>query len=726
MYLSKKFICASNEFSTFENHIPAPVFRKKVLWNNQYENIKLSICGLGYYKLYINGQDVTRGFLSSYTANPDNVLCYDVYDIKTYLQRGENVFAVMLGNGFLNQPSGFIWGYDKADFRSAPKFAMAVIGDDELLLETNESFLVGNSPILFDDLRAGEHFDGNSPNLYFYSQTFDDSTWGHAQTAVCPKGVARINNAPPIRAFEEVPAKSVVRCKNGYVYDFGINSAGIFRLSIDGKKGQVLRMTLGEDFTKGELKTANISFPNRTVDGYNQNCVYYLRDGKQTYEPTFTYYGYRFIYIEGIEESQAQKSLLTMIRMSSDLKQRSSFSCSDERINKLYRNCLNSNRSNLFHIPTDCPHREKNGWTGDVRVSAEQFALHFEGRDLFNEWLFHIDKSKNENGIIPCIVPNFGKFGLFPSPAWTGVVIELPYQLYRYSGDKNCILQNFNAIKEYIYSLKATRRENGMLARGFGDREEFFTEESSEHTTSEEVTGHLVGIDLCLKASALASIINQNQFAKECEDFANEMKDLFTDLYVENGLLKVRTQTAYALALQVDLFGVNGKNRALDELKALIRENGNKAKVGIIGFGVLYDVLTKNGEQQLAYELALSEEYPGFLYTIKMGVTSMWESYSLLQEGVEEYIRVDEKKKPSFNHHWYGHISAWIFKNIGGIYVDYNSKIPFTVYVPKWLPLDYATSEFTNGNDYIKVQWKKENGNINVNVDSNCAYNLLS
>ena len=195
---------------------------------------------------------------------------------------------------------------------------------------------------------------------------------------------------------------------------------------------------------------------------------------------------------------------------------------------------------------------------------------------------------------------------------------------------------------------------------------------------------------------------------------------------MENGLLKVRTQTAYALALQVDLFGDEGKNKALDELKALIRENGNKAKVGIIGFGVLYDVLTKNGEQQLAYELALSEEYPGFLYTIKMGVTSMWESYSLLQEGVEEYIRVDEKKKPSFNHHWYGHISAWIFKNIGGIYVDYNSKIPFTVYVPKWLPLDYATSEFTNGNDYIKVQWKKENGNINVNVDSNCAYNLLS
>ena len=451
MYLSKKFICASDEFSTFEKHIPAPVFRKKVLWNKQYEDIKLSICGLGYYKLYINGKDVTRGFLSSYTANPNEVLCYDVYDIKPYLQQGENLFVITLGNGFLNQPSGFIWGYDKADFRSAPKFAMAVMGDCELLLETDESFLVGNSPILFDDLRAGEHFDANSPNLYFYTQTFDDSGWGYAQTAVCPKGIEHVNNAPPIRAFEEVPAKSVVRCKNGYVYDFGINSAGIFRLCIDGKKGQILRMTLGEDFTKGELKTKNISFPNRTVEGYNQNCVYYLRNGKQTYEPSFTYYGYRYIYVEGIEEWQAEKGLLTMIRMSSDVTQRAKFSCSDKRINQLYNNCINSDRSNLFHIPTDCPHREKNGWTGDVRVSAEQFALNFEGRDLFNEWLFHVNKSKNDKGIIPCIVPNYGTFGLFPSAAWTGVVIELPYQLYKHTGDKDCIVKNFSGLKEYIH-----------------------------------------------------------------------------------------------------------------------------------------------------------------------------------------------------------------------------------------------------------------------------------
>jgi alpha-L-rhamnosidase len=297
--------------------------------------------------------------------------------------------------------------------------------------------------------------------------------------------------------------------------------------------------------------------------------------------------------------------------------------------------------------------------------------------------------------------------------------------LYKYGGDKTILVDNLSAIKKYLEFVESSLNEKGMITGGFGDREEFFTEESSEYTTTPTQSSTLVAIKLFNRASEIAKILGDKEFFDYCLAVSEKIKRAFEQEYVRDGELQIKTQTAYALAIDGGIFGGKDKEKAINQLKRIIHENGDRAKVGIIGFGVLYDVLSDNGEKELAYKIAMSEEYPGFLYTINMGVTSMWESYSLLKTGVNEYVRVDEKKKPSFNHHWYGHISAWIFKNIGGLKIDYTKDKPFVVEINENLPLDSASVSFHNGNDFISVKWKKVNGKIRAKIKSNREYEII-
>ena len=723
MVLSKKFICYKNEYNEFNKHISAPAFRRVFDVTDKIKSAELSVCGLGYYKAFINSKEITRGLLSSYTANPDEVLYYDIYDLKPYLKRGKNVLAFVLGNGFLNQAGGIPWGYDNAPFRSSPKLAVALTINGKLVFEADDNFKVSSSPILFDDLRAGEYYDANSENVEFYKKDFDDYKWDKPIQAAMPKGEQKVNTAPPIKIYKTVKPIKIEKCGKGYVYDFGINSAGLIRLDIDGQKGQTVYLRLGEDYTNGEFKTKNIE-NKKTIPEYNQICYYYPKDGKQSYIPNFTYYGFRYVYVEGITEKQANKKLLTYLLASSDVKQRTMFSCSNEKVNKLYANCLNSDRSNLFHIPTDCPHREKNGWTGDVRVSGEQFALNFDCEGLMNEWLYNLKRAQDENGLMPCVVPGEKSFANFLSVEWTGVVVQLPYMLYKYGASKKILTDNYDAIKKYLYFVEASLNEKGMITGGFGDREEFFTEESSAYTTTPSQSSTLVAIKIFNVAKEIADILGDKEFSNYTKEVSQKIKESFVKEYFVGEELTIKTQTAYALAIDCGIFDKEDKVRAVQELKRLIIDNGTCAKVGIIGFGVLYDVLSDNGEKELAYKVALSEEYPGFLYTINMGVTSMWESYSLLRTDVNEYMRVDGMKKPSFNHHWYGHISAWIFRNIGGLKIDYTKEIPFTVEIDKDLPLNSAEVSFRNGKDFISVRWKKVNGKLKVKIKSNREYIL--
>ena len=236
----------------------------------------------------------------------------------------------------------------------------------------------------------------------------DDSDWKNAILATVPKGEAKLVEAEPILVQDTIKPCSVTKTPNGeYLYDFGVNFTGVCRLKIKGERGQQVRMLHGEIVIDGELDMTNLSFSQRPRrDDYNQCDYYTLKGGEEeTYTPRFTYHGFQYVSVSGITEEQATKDLLTFEVLHSNVQSRGSFVCSDNMLNILQESVRRSDLSNLVYIPTDCPHREKNGWTGDIALSAEQMLLNFSVEKTLADWLFSVRNAQDERGAIPGIVP---------------------------------------------------------------------------------------------------------------------------------------------------------------------------------------------------------------------------------------------------------------------------------------------------------------------------------
>ena len=406
MCLPNKFIKATEEFTTFERHIPAPYFRKSFFIKEKtVARILIGVCG--FYDLFLNGKKITKGFLAPYISNTDDVVYYDEYTVE--LQKDENVIGIQLGNGFQNNPAGYIWEFDKSDFRSAPSFALSLTFKDEngneVVIESGTDFKTAPSPIIFDDYRFGEIYDANLELNGWNNIGFDDTNWQDSINAATPKGEPRICEAEPIVFHEEKKPVSITKQGNTYIYDFGINNTGLCKLTVKGEKGQRIELQHAEQIFNGELDLKSVWFDREMFERdkeFLHKDVYVCKgEDSESYMPTFTYHGFRYVAVSGITDEQATEDLLTYIIIHSDIKVSGGFSTSDKTVNALQEITMRSNLSNFHYFPTDCPHREKNGWTADAALSAEQMNLNLSVQNSFREWVRNICNAQNENGALP-------------------------------------------------------------------------------------------------------------------------------------------------------------------------------------------------------------------------------------------------------------------------------------------------------------------------------------
>ncbi|MBO5776268.1 MAG: family 78 glycoside hydrolase catalytic domain, partial [Clostridia bacterium] len=397
--------------------------RKDFLLESDPKKAELTITALGFYELYVNGTKLTRGALSPNISNPDQTLYYDVYDLTDKLQKGGNAIALVLGNGMQNTDFK-VWDFDKAKFRSSPKVAFALEIDGALFMEADESFKCCDSPITFDDLRAGEYYDARLEKAGFSLYGYDDNLWSNAIVALTPQGDKTHNDIPPIKVTEELKPIRIIRGLGYYTFDFGVNTASVVRLRLNGIRGQKIVMNVGETLYKKRACQSNIRFRwNRLPKNHFQSISYISAGGKEEYTPSFTYFGGRFVTVKGLLPSQINEDTLTFLVMNTDFKQAGGFSSSDDVLNKLQEMVVRSNKSNYFHFPTDCPQREKNGWTGDANLSAEQLTLNHDTKKAFINWLKAIVNSQLDSGAIPAIIPtdSWG-YGWGSGPNWDAVL----------------------------------------------------------------------------------------------------------------------------------------------------------------------------------------------------------------------------------------------------------------------------------------------------------------
>lgn len=712
--LQKKFIKATNTYGSFDVHMSAPYLRRSFELDFVPESAMLSICGLGFYRLFCNGTEITKGALAPYISNPDHYCYYDVYDISEYLQAGENVIGILLGNGFMNPFGGAVWDFDKAEWRGAPRVALELTaqgGDKEFLLEADERFKVHASPILFDELRMGEQYDANLEIPGWNLPGFDDHGWKNAILAQAPRGELRKCEAEPILVQKKIKPVSVTKCEDGYLYDFGENIAGLTELQIVAEPGQKIVLWHGEILRDGRFYNGNIIFQRPECEyykEYNQKTIYIAKGGKkEVYIPSFTYYGFRYVLVQGLKEEQAGEELLTCLVMNSDLRHIGGFSCSDETANTLFEMVQRSDLANFYYFPTDCPHREKNGWTGDASMSAEHMVLLYDVEKSWREWLANIRKSQNDVGAFPGIVPTAGwGFDWGNGPAWDSVLFNLPYMLYKYRGNTEVITENAHAMLRYLEYIGRRRNEEGLIAVGLGDWVPV-NRGGDEYQAPLGFTDSVMVYDMCCKGRTMFRALGLDGHAAFAEQLGEELLTAVRSRYIDRDTMVIESacQTAQAMGLYYGIFADDEKQEAFAKLLKILKRDGEKLTCGFLGTRVLYHVLAEYGEAELAWRMITGKEFPAYGYLVEQGATTL----------PEQFLSDERKWTVSQNHHFLGDVAQWFMRYPGGIRIMDSTHVVIQPEFIEELNDVKASHQLPAGE--ITVSWRRENGRIRLEVD---------
>ncbi|MGI5959762.1 MAG: family 78 glycoside hydrolase catalytic domain [Massiliimalia sp.] len=668
MRFSEQFICATHNYADYNRQVSAPYLRKSFQLDEIPQQAELVVTGLGFYRLFVNGKEITKGILAPYISNPDHLVYYDRYDLSQLLRAGENVIGLILGNGMQNCFGGYVWDFDKARWRGAPMTALwfcAKMEDGrEVSFEADSSFKTHDSPVIFNDLRMGETYDARLEIPGWCEPGFDDRDWEDALPATAPRGELRLCEAEPIVSSQELRAVSIIPYQEGYLYDFGINTAGRIRLCVTGTPGQEIVLEHGEWYHDGILDRSNINFADRGDPRAEmvQRSRYVCRgEGEEVYAPYFSYYGFRYVYVKGITKEQAVAELLTYEVMHSDLKERGSFSCSNETANLLQLFTRRSTLANFFYFPTDCPHREKNGWTGDAALSAEHTLLNLNPETSYREWLRSIRAAQDSRGALPGIVPTGGwGFEWGNGPAWDCVLTYLPYFTWRYRGDTQMIRENATAIFRYLHFLTTLVKENGLIDYGLGDW--CPPGRGADDVKSPLIfTSSVISMDIARKAAELFEVIGwtlQKEFAQKlAENLRRAVRRQLVDYATMTAM--GACQTSQAMAIFYDIFEPGEKPEAFARLLELIEDCDGHMDCGILGARVIFHVLSAFGHADLAFHMITRPDYPSYGNWVARGATCLWEDFQPVGGTVA-----------SMDHHFFGDISSWFIQSVCGIVVN--------------------------------------------------------
>lgn len=730
----QKFIRATKEYCSIATPVAAPIIRKGFELDFIPQKAGIKVCVSGFYHLYINGERITKGELAPFINNPNHILYYDEYEIADKLKKGKNAIAVILGNGFANQDVDS-WDFAKASFRCAPCTAIVLEAEGEgkkLEIESDETFKVHPSPILFDMYRYGTVYDAREEIEGCFDNDFDDSEWDNAFICEPPKGDIMHCTALPVTTQYELTPVSIEKqedfhylidkdgkpfdctyVKEGWLYDFGLNCAGIVRLKIKGERGQKITLRHCEALRDGKFNINSIFTIKEGLERFihlHQTDTYYLKGGEEEiFVPAFTYHGFRYVLVEGLKPGQATEDLLTYLVMNTDIKKRADFESSDETLNKLFDMGIRADVSNFHHFPTDCPHREKNGWTGDASVSAEQLLLNFDCSENFKVWLESARYAQIESGQIPGIIPTdtWGyKWG--SGPVWDSAIVNLPYYSYKFDGRIDVFSENADMISRYLKYIAGKRDEKGLIAFGLGD----WCQPGSDNIRISSplcFTDSAQIMETAEKSAFLFGVMGREDDKAYALKLRNELRNAIRENLIDFDTMTVAgaCQTSQCVAMSVGVFNDDEKEKAYARLIDFVKEKDYHLDCGMLGLRYIFHVLFDNGDGEIALKMITREDAPSYGNMIALGGTALFEATE--QNGVQE----------SQNHHFYGDILNLFITKLAGLRINPNMTDANEVEIMPYLPdgIDFANASYDFKSGTISVKVKKENGKLKVCAD---------
>jgi alpha-L-rhamnosidase len=639
---------------------PAPLLRRVVDLRKKVAQARAYVSGLGYYELTINGRRIGDEQLAPAFTRYDVAAMYQTHDVTAALRRGENVLGVVLGNGWYNGFTAEVWNFREAPWRDLPKLRLQleVVFDDgeRLTVRSDREWRGSSGPIVFDGLRNGEHYDARLERPGWDAPGYDDRDWLPAIVVPGPGGVMRSQQMTPIRIVATHAPITLHEVKPGvWIYDFGQNLAGWAQLRVQGPAGTTVTLRYAERLhADGDLDQEHLRCFVKSGDF--QTDRYTLRGGGvEVWEPRFTYHGFRYVQMTGFPGTPDLESLRAR-EVHTAFESRGEFTCSNELLNTIQRHARWATLSNYHGIPTDCPHREKNGWTGDAQLSAEQVLLNFDPATAYAKWMADFRDLQRPSGQLPGIVPTGGwGFNWGSGPAWDSAAILIPWYLYVYGGDTATLEAQYDCMRRYVDYME-TMATDDLVEFGLGD---WCPPHGGPggHKCPTAVTDTAYRYVDTLILSRVAGLLGKKSDARRYAALANRVREAFRRKFVnvETGQVTGNTQTSMACALYQGLVGGGEADRVLTALVAEVEARGRHIDCGILGAKYVMHALTEGSRADLAYAIATQTDYPSWGLWIRQGATTLWESWD---------------GGTSRNHHMFSDISAWFYKGLAGLNPD--------------------------------------------------------
>ena len=623
----------------------SPVFRKRFTVK-EFTEAECAICGLGFFELRLNGRKVSDDLLTPAFTRYDIRSEYFCYDVSEYLNIGENVAEVILGNGFYNQITPDTFRSEKPMWKSDPKFILDLQLDHQSVLVSDLSWRVAHGPILKNSIRTGEKYDARLELAPWQAGTTPDpEVWQRVYLTDSPGGTLTLSNAPACRIVKTLtPAAKTVLEDGAILFDFVENISGNCEITVSGPAGSEVVLIHGEKLDERQ-EIDNRHIGEDIFDPDFQTDRYFLNEQpRQTWSPRFSFHGFRYVKVVLGEDVELISITARVIR--SNFATIGHAECSDATLNTLTRCALRSYESNFVNIPTDCPHREKMGWTGDAQLAAELGLWHYDAKENYRSWLNSMRDCQRLSGQIPGMVPFCAhwQFG----PVWDGALILLPYQVWRFTGDESIVHENYDAGKNLLRYWK-TLVVDDLIEIGPGD----WCHNDRDRAISGQVDASAYYY-YCLQIMAvMAPVAGHPEDAPNLLETAERVRKAFQKEFCRPGGHCAKDEpTALALALVFDLVSAEERTAMTTRLKEHMLQRNCRADFGIVGAKMVPRALAENGCFDTALTILTQMEFPGWGWWLSQGATSLWETW---------------KGHQSRNHVMFGDLGAWLWEYAAGL-----------------------------------------------------------
>lgn len=669
------------------------------------------ICGLGYHELFINGQRVGDHRLDPGFTRFDRRALYVVHDVTEHLRQGDNAAGLMLGNGFYNDMIQSAWDFEKAPWRNRPR-ALAQIevtftDGSRQVIASDTDWKTAPGPITFNGIRSGEHYDARSEQPGWAEAGFDDRGWSNAAAVAAPTKQITPQVCPPIRVTQTLRPVKVTQPRSGvFVFDAGQNTAGWARLKARGPAGTTLTLRYGERLTAdGLVDQTDVGRLHRSELPFQTDRFTLAgTGGDEVFEPRFVYHGFRYVQVEGASGELTAEDFEARVAHS-DFRPISKFACSNELLNRIHDITLWAYRSNFHSIPTDCPHREKNGWTGDAHIAVEQGLLNFDATANYAKWLRDFADEQLDDGRVAAIIPTSGwGYAWGNGPCWDAAWYEIAWAVYLYRGDLSLFVEHYDRIRKYLAYLKKRENSRGLIHWGladwlspFGDAEDY-TAPRTLLTTAYYFRGLLL-------VSRVAALLGKDEESRHYAAEAQRIRGEINRRYYnpKTGLYANGSQLAQATALHQGLPDAADVDRVFAGLVSELERHARHPNTGCMGTKYLLNALTDHGRLDLAYAVATQRDYPSWGYMLDHGATTLWEAWD---------------GRGSHNHVLFADISAWCIRSLAGLRPDPSAPGFRRFIVEPGLAGDLTWAEAEHESLYgrIAVRWRRQGGRLSLEV----------